>query len=154
MKCVFDVEGNLLRCEHGRGWFSPHHYHEDKGDKSRDFPMGKLSDSVAEYEHRTGARGTMALIESERAKWMESPERKAFIEARIEVALERTDETGAPDPDTETVERLLADEPSGPNDAPKSTANEVLGGGEKARSGKPAPKPKSPNKATKKKANA
>lgn len=79
MACTFDKDGNLLRFEAGGIWFNASHYHEPKGDKSRDFPMGSLQSSVAEYEHRTGKRGTMAIIEAERAKWMESPERLALL---------------------------------------------------------------------------
>lgn len=79
MPCTFDKEGNLLRFESGGIWFSASHYHEDKGSTSRDFPMGSLQDSVAEYEHRTGHRGTLAKIEAERAKWMASPERARLL---------------------------------------------------------------------------
>ena len=137
MPCTFDKEGNLLRFETEQIWFSATHYHEQKGAGSRDFPMGKLSDSIAEYEHRTGQRGTLAKIEEARAKWMESPERLALLEE----GLKQVDETGAPDPD------VPANTGTGPNDEP--TVLEPVSAEPTAVEAKAA-KPKPPKKPTSK----
>lgn len=79
MPCTFDVEGELLRFESGGIWFNASYYQEDTGSKTRGFPMGSLQSSVAEYEHRTGHKGTLAKIEAEREAWMASPEREAML---------------------------------------------------------------------------
>ena len=73
MSCTFDKDGTLLKFESGGIWFNAEHYHEQKMSGSRDYPMGSLQSSIAEYEHRTGNRGTLALIEAERAAWLADP---------------------------------------------------------------------------------
>ena len=83
MSCTFDKDGTLIKFESGGIWFNASHYHEDRGDKSRDFPMGSLQSSCAEYEHRTGNRGTLALILEAYVAWMASPERAALLKANV-----------------------------------------------------------------------
>ena len=80
MVCTFDKEGNLLKFESAGIWFNADHFHEDKDKGSRDMPMGSLQSSIAEYEHRTGNRGTLAQILEAYVAWMESPERAALMD--------------------------------------------------------------------------